>query len=120
MSMKRKEKQTVLNTKLKTKERNLLNKYGLTLKEWQKMWDVQKGVCWICEKLPKSGILCVDHRHVVKYKKLSNEDKKKEVRALLCFMCNTMLHGVEKRNTARQILERMVKYFNKYKIKGDV
>lgn len=105
--------------KLKAKSQRLYKTYGLTLDEFEKMLKNQNGVCWICNKLPKSGRLCVDHRHIPKYKILSPEEKKQEVRALLCFMCNTMLHGVEKRKDGRFYLDRMVEYFKVYKIKGD-
>jgi hypothetical protein len=106
-------------TKDDIKNKRLMTTYGITLKVFNEMLEAQGGVCWICKKLPKSGRLCIDHRHVVKYKTLPQEEKCKEVRALLCFMCNTMLHGVEKRKDARFYLQRMVDYFNKFKIKGD-
>jgi hypothetical protein len=83
------------------------------------MIEQQDGRCWICKQVPKSGILCVDHRHVKGYKKLSAEERAKEVRALLCFMCNTGLHGIEKRKNARYLLERYNEYFKVFKIKGD-
>jgi len=108
-----------MDSKTKAKDRRLYNTYGINLYEKNLMAAKQGGVCWICKQVPKSGILCVDHRHVKGYKKLSPEDKKKEVRALLCFMCNTGLHGIEKRKNARYILERYNEYFKTFKIKGD-
>lgn len=102
------------------KRARLYKTYGITLTEWGMKFDNQNGVCWICKKLPPSGRLCVDHRHIKNYKKMGPEDKKKEVRGLLCFMCNTGLHGIEKRNNAREILEGIYKYFKVFKIKGDL
>lgn len=103
----------------RAKNKRLYDTYGITLEIWHKMFEEQKGVCWICQTLPKSGILCVDHRHVPKYKKLPPEEKAKEVRALLCFGCNTGLHGLEKRKNARYLFGQVQLYFAKYKIKGD-
>lgn len=102
------------------KNKRLLQTYGITLEEWKQKLKDQNGTCWICKKMPKSGILCVDHRHIKGFKKLTLDERKLEVRGLLCFMCNTGLHGIEKRKNARFLLERIVLYFNKFKIKGDV
>lgn len=100
--------------KLKLKNKRLLQTYGINLIEWATM---SANGCWICRR--KEGRLCVDHRHVKGYKHLPLIEKRKEVRACLCFMCNTMLHGVEKRKNARFFLERMVDYFKFFKMKGD-
>lgn len=108
-----------MTPKEKAKNKRLYDTYGITLDTWTKMFDSQNGVCWICQTMPKSGILCVDHRHVPKYKKLPIEEKAKEVRGLLCFSCNTGLHGLEKRKNARFLFEQVQKYFNVFKIKGD-
>ena len=102
------------------KSNRLLHTYGLSHEEWDDMFRAQEGVCWICRTLPKSGILCVDHRHVPKYKKLPQEEKRKEVRGLLCFSCNTGLHGLEKRKNARFLFEQVQKYFTVFRIKGDL
>lgn len=62
-------------------------KYGITLDEYDAMFETQGGVCAICGKpeiaVDKSGIvkrLAVDHDH----------DSGK-VRGLLCFKCNSMV-----------------------------
>ncbi len=105
--------------KRKERSKRLYKTYGITIEQWEKKFKEQNGVCWICQTLPKSGILCTDHRHVPKYKNLPLEDKLKEVRGLLCFMCNTSLHGIEKRKNARFLLQRVNEYFNSFPIKGD-
>lgn len=109
-----------MTPKDRAKDRRLYITYGITLDDWKCMLKQQNGVCWICQTLPKSGILCVDHRHVPKYKKLPPEEKRKEVRGLLCFSCNTGLHGLEKRKNARFLFEQVQKYFTIFKIKGDI
>lgn len=106
--------------KLRAKEIRLYNTYGLSLEKWNLMYEEQGRVCKICQTLPKSGILCVDHRHILKYKKLPPEERCKEVRGLLCFTCNVFLGKLEKRKNARFVLEQTVKYFSIYKIKGDI
>jgi hypothetical protein len=108
-----------MDSKEKAKRYALWTKYGLTLEERNEMEKKQKGKCWICQQVPKNNRLNTDHRHVKGYKAFKPEDKKKEVRGLLCFMCNTMLTGVEKRLQARFLLGRMVEYFKVFRIKGD-
>jgi hypothetical protein len=63
--------------------RKLLRKYGLTIKEWEELFDKQNGTCAICN-LPETLIdrgtlrrLAVDHCHSTG-----------KVRALLCSKCN--------------------------------
>ena len=103
--------------KEKEREKRLYKTYGMTLGGFNSRLDMQGGGCWICER--KDGRLCVDHRHIPKYKQLPPDKKLQECRGILCFMCNTMLHGVEKRKNARYFLKRMNEYFDEYKMKGD-
>lgn len=59
--------------------RKLLQKYGLSLKDYDALHAAQKGVCAIC-KLPEAGKnerLSVDHDH-----------RTNKVRGLLCNSCN--------------------------------
>ncbi len=105
----------------KEKNRRLLKTYGITYNEWLGMYSSQRGLCYICRKAHPR--LCVDHIHVKGFKKMPPEEKKKYVRGLLCFMCNTSIKCVEKtingeRN--RQQLEGMVKYFIDFKLKGEL
>lgn len=101
-----------------TREKRLYDTYGLTLKEYQKKYKEQKGCCKLCGNYYK--VLNVDHRHVPKYKKLSPEDKIKEVRDLLCMRCNKFtVGGIEIHKQARKILEAVNIYFTKYPLKGD-
>lgn len=60
---------------------NLLSKYAISLEDYQKILDKQKGVCAIC-KLPPEGDtpLFVDHCH-----------KSTKVRGLLHNRCNLAL-----------------------------
>lgn len=55
----------------------LLKKYGLTPEEYQKLWEIQDGLCAICNKRDASFI---DHNHITGC-----------VRGLLCSQCNSGL-----------------------------
>ena len=60
----------------KMRVKNLENKYGITIKEYNTLLDAQDGVCAICFGVEKNK-LCVDHDHDTG-----------EVRGLLCSKCN--------------------------------
>jgi hypothetical protein len=48
--------------------------------------------CQACGNLPKPGrSLHVDHEHVRGYKTMSPEDKRKYVRGVLCWTCNSVI-----------------------------
>jgi len=87
-------------------EAYLKRTYGITLEEYQKIWDFQKGLCALCgkrlrppnspyKKGNRDGLRVeVDHDHRVK-------DKRKSVRGLLCggrhYGCNRRLGRVDNR-----------------------
>ncbi len=106
-------------TKRLAANNRLLKNYGITITDYDKMLKAQDGVCFICGKAPVNVRLCVDHRHVKGYKLMSNEDKKKEVRGLLCFMCNVGLGKIEKTTHPRIVLEGMARYAKRYKLRTD-
>lgn len=70
-----------------------LKRYGLTLEEWEAILERQGGLCAICETLPKSGRLHIEHQHVKGWKKMPPNERKKWVRGLACFRCNTEYLG---------------------------
>lgn len=73
----------------RVRERHLENAYGLTLQEYDDMFDAQSGVCAICSRPERRVVgnapptLCVDHCHATG-----------AIRALLCHACNSMLGRV--------------------------
>lgn len=67
------------------RERALWWRYGLTLLGYLGLSDKQGGRCGICNDLPTTRKLVVDHDH-----------KTKRVRGLLCNLCNAFLGKVEK------------------------
>ncbi len=59
--------------------------YGITVADYDRMFDEQGGVCLICQTPCRSGMrLAVDHDH-----------KTGVVRGLLCYGCNTFLGRLE-------------------------
>lgn len=57
--------------------------YGITGEEYQRLYDAQGGVCWICQRATGARRrLAVDHDHATGY-----------VRGLLCKACNYKVLG---------------------------
>lgn len=81
----------------------LLKKYGITLRERQRMFKDQKGCCAICGKHESEfkRKLHVDHNH-----------KSKQVRGLLCFMCNRFRVGRLTLEWAKKVYEYLAKHEN--------
>lgn len=65
-----------------------LRKYGLDSQAWLAILESQGWVCAICKKVPKTGRLVTDHAHVPRFKKLSPEKRRAQVRGLTCWWCN--------------------------------
>ena len=67
-------------------ERMIYNNYGITLDDYNRMFEEQNGVCKICHETcdhpqrRKSGTLSIDHCHTTG-----------KVRGLLCNQCNSLL-----------------------------
>ena len=85
---------------IKRKNSMLKYEYGITLDDYNKMFNAQEGKCAICQRHQNelTRTLCVDHDH-----------KTNKVRALLCVTCNTDVSVVENR------LEEMTNYLNKHR-----
>lgn len=59
----------------------ILKTYGLTLEQYEALYEAQGGVCWICRRATgRTRRLAVDHDHKTGY-----------VRGLLCKPCNSVL-----------------------------
>lgn len=79
----RKEYYSRPETKRKHKSDYLKRKYGITIEEFDKMYEMQKGLCKICvqpERTVRNRTLAVDHCH-----------KTGIIRGLLCSHCNRAL-----------------------------
>lgn len=84
-------------------------KFGITIEQYNELWENQKGLCAIClkpEKIHSKGgskpmWLSVDHDHTTG-----------KVRALLCFKCNTTLSYFERNEKS---IESIIEYLGKHK-----
>lgn len=88
-----------------------LRKYGLSLGAWRTMRDEQHGVCFVCQRLPKSGRLCIDHEHAPGWKAMPPEKRKLYVRGLLCWVCNSYYLA---RGITVAKAKNVVKYLERY------
>jgi hypothetical protein len=88
-----------------------LEKYGLNPELYRLMAECQGNVCYVCQKLPKSERLNVDHFHVKGFKKMAPEEKRKHIRGLLCFFCNRYYVG---RCITIAKAKRVVEYLEAY------
>jgi len=62
-----------------------VQRYGISFEDYMGMLHVQKNLCAICHRPDPSGRrLCIDHNH-----------ETKEVRGLLCCVCNTAISLLE-------------------------
>lgn len=80
------------------KNYRLSSKYGLTLEQFDHMYDEQEGKCAVCSVEVPTNKICVDHNH-----------KTGQVRRLLCHNCNVILGHAYEDPT---ILMKCVEYLN--------
>lgn len=111
-----------MSAKEKAKAARIYKTYGLTMEMYEILLEQAGGGCEICGVKPPAR-LCIDHIHIKGFKKMVPEEKRKYVRGILCFMCNTGIKCVEKtvdgkRN--RKQLMGMIKYFSNHKLKGEI
>ena len=67
-------------TKVSRHERSLRQKFGMTLAEWEEIWEAQGRVCAICKGASNDAITHDDHDH-----------QTGAFRGILCGLCNRML-----------------------------
>lgn len=88
-----------------------LRKYGLTADEWRELLAAQGDVCYICLKLPVSGVFVTDHEHVRGFKKLEVAERRQFVRGIVCRFCNSHVVG---RFVTLAKARRAVQYLQEY------
>jgi hypothetical protein len=75
----------------------LKNKFNLTIKEWDDLFDKQKGVCAICAHPEQNGKrLSIDHCHT-----------SGRIRGLVCNRCNS---GLGRFDDDSKLMRRAVEY----------
>lgn len=87
--------------KEKRRDTHLRRTYGMSAKDYDDLFELQEGKCFICERHQSEfeSRLCVDHDHVTG-----------EVRGLLCNNCN---HRVLGRHRDPKVFRRIVIYLEK-------
>jgi hypothetical protein len=117
-----KQKLTEEEKKYQEKDRRLFKTYGIGYDAFLTQLDSQGRVCMICKRGGDIR-LCQDHIHVKGFKKMEPKEKRKYLRGILCFMCNTLIGKMERTNDGELNRLRMlgcVEYFKKYAIKGEI
>ncbi len=78
----------------KQRDRYLRRKYGIGIKDYNRILKAQKGKCAICGKPPKPGKnLHVDHDHVTG-----------DIRGLLDFYCNKRVVGRNRADSVQKLV----------------
>lgn len=74
---------------------HLKRRYGITLEDYDKMFEQQKGLCVLCG-LPEIGRrLAVDHNH-----------QTGKIRGLLCHQCNCCIGFIENKNLSVKKIQK--------------
>jgi hypothetical protein len=66
-----------------------LRKYGLSEADWRAIAKRQGHKCGACGRVPTTNRLNIDHEHRRGWKAMDPADRKRHVRGLLCWTCNT-------------------------------
>ena len=91
--------QQSLKGKVVKRKYNLKRDYGITLVEYDEMFEKQNGVCVICKQSDITGQrLSVDHNH-----------KTGKIRGLLCHRCNLWLGVFENSHGLFKEFEKYLK-----------
>ncbi len=92
---------TKQEVKDRIKNNRLIREYGITLVQYKQMLAGQNNSCAICKKDQSEfkNSLAVDHNH-----------KTGKVRALLCYHCNKMKVSKHTIETAKMVLDYLLKY----------
>lgn len=72
--------------KLTNRKARLKDRFGLTLKEYDQMFEAQGGVCAICGKKETAK-----NRYGLKHLAVDHNHETKQVRGLLCDKCNLVI-----------------------------
>jgi hypothetical protein len=89
----------------------LRNSFGITLDEYNEMFEARNGCCEICGRHQShfTKALNVDHFHAKGYSKMKPDQRKRFIRGLLCGFCN---RGFYKENP--ETLRKAAEYFERF------
>jgi hypothetical protein len=82
-----------------TRKYRISTQYGLSVEDYEKLLESQKGLCAICED--RMTVPCIDHDHA-----------SKKVRALLCRACNW---GIGHLKDDPEVVRKALEYLSKHK-----
>lgn len=85
--------------RLYAKNYRLKMRYGITLEEYDRLFELQHGVCAICGEIQIGKRLAVDHDH-----------KTGQIRGLLCYRCNIFAGLIEERGRLYPKIRRYIKH----------
>ena len=91
-----------VGSELLNRARELYQKYGISLRQYEEMLKIGNGGCWICGNKPSNRSLAVDHAH----------DETKLVRGLLCHLCNRLRVGINTIESAKKVLNYLESKFD--------
>jgi hypothetical protein len=85
------------------KEYHWMTRYGITSKEYDRLFKLQNGKCALCSRSVNKCIrrnspdygFHIDHKHVDGYDELPISQKSQYVRGLLCYRCNIFADFIE-------------------------
>lgn len=89
---------------MSNREKYLQRRFGISEKDYERMFTAQSKGCAICGRPPKKNHLAVDHDH-----------KTGRVRGLLCYNCNRRLIG---RFRNPETFEKAARYLRRKKALG--
>jgi hypothetical protein len=96
--------------KLEHNQQRMLKLYGVTLEQYQLMFQEQNGVCAICGQ-PETAIYKRNGNVAIKNLSIDHVHKTGKVRSLLCYRCNYILALV---NDNFKITQQATDYLKKH------
>lgn len=90
--------------------------YGLKTHDWLRILKRQGWKCAICGTSGKV-LWNIDHEHVKGYAKMSETERAKHVRGILCFRCNK--YNAPSQNFTTNIAKNLASYIRKYERRRD-
>lgn len=97
---------------MKVPSKQTLRRYGINEQDWIELYNLNNGICPICERPIDNPV--VDHFHIRNWKKMKAEKRRLYIRGLPCNYCN-------RRRLARgmnlKIARNIVTYLEKFEKK---
>lgn len=92
----------------KSREYSLRKKYGITVEQWEKMYDIQQGKCPICGK----PILKIGNSEGKRAAAVDHDHRTKRVRGLVHYRCNRFKIAGNTATNVRKLLQYLESDFD--------